>query len=137
MATRRKAPRQPGPPIPAALTRAYARYLRIALSLPATEESTSYGTPSIKVRSKILSRWRTEAEGALALRCDFPERKVLLQSRPEVFFLIDHYLNYPMVLVRLDKAGKDLLTDITLRAWRAVAPAKLVREYEQAPGPSR
>ena len=117
-------------PLPAAIEKGYARYLKIALALPGTEASTSYGTPSIKVRSKILSRWRTEAEGGLAIRCDFLDRQILLQTQPEVFFLTDHYLDYPMVLVRLDKATREVLVDVTERAWRLVAPEKLVRQRE-------
>jgi hypothetical protein len=62
-------------PLPAAIEQGYARYLKIALALPGAEVSTSYGTPSVKVRGKILSRWRTEAEGGLAIRCDFLDRE--------------------------------------------------------------
>ena len=87
----------------AALTRSYERYLKIALALPGAEASTSYGTPSVKIRGKILSRWRTETEGALAIRCDFLDRQILLQTQPDVFFLTDHYVNYPMVLMRMEE----------------------------------
>src|SRR5690242_9624117 len=45
----------------------YRRVLAIALALPGVEECTTYGTPGLKVKGKILSRLRTEAEGALAL----------------------------------------------------------------------
>jgi hypothetical protein len=117
-------------PLPAVIEKGYARYLKIALALPGAEASTSYGTPSIKVRGKILSRWRTEAEGGLAIRCDFLDRQILLQTQPDVFYLTDHYLDYPMVLVRLDKATREVLVDVAERAWRLVAPAKLVRERE-------
>ena len=117
-------------PLPAAIEKGYARYLKIALALPGTEASSSYGTPSIKVRGKILSRWRTEAEGGLAIRCDFLDRQILLQTQPEVFFLTDHYQDYPMVLVRLEKATRAVLMDVTERAWRLVAPTKVVRERE-------
>jgi hypothetical protein len=135
MAVRRKRAGPRRKPLPAVITKGYERYLKIALALPATEASTSYGTPSIKVRSKILSRWRTEAEGALALRCDFLDRQILMQALPEVFFLTDHYLNYPMILVRLDKVSKDVLVDVTERAWRMVAPGKLVKARDQASKP--
>jgi hypothetical protein len=111
---------------------AYSRYLKIALKLPGTEESTSYGTPSVKVKGKILSRLRTEAEGGLALVCDFVDREMLLQAEPDVFFLTDHYRNYPMILVHLDKIRSDALPDLVERAWRMRAPAKLVKEYDQA-----
>jgi hypothetical protein len=116
--------------LPAAIAKGYARYLKVALALPGAEASTSYGTPSVKIRGKILSRWRTEAEGGLAIRCDFLDRQILLQTQPEVFYLTDHYLDYPMVLVRLDKVTRAVLVDVAERAWRLVAPPKLVRERE-------
>jgi hypothetical protein len=121
----------------AAINRGYERYLKIALALPGAEDSTSYGTPSVKIRGKVLSRWRAEAEGALAIRCDFLDRQILLQSQPEVFFLTDHYLNYPMILVRLDRVSRDVLVDVTERAFRMVAPKKLVRERDGALVPAK
>jgi hypothetical protein len=111
-------------------TAAYGRYLKIALKLPGTEASTAYGTPSVKVKGKILSRLRTEAEGALALMCDFIDRGVLLQADPNVFFLTDHYRNYPMILVRLDRIRPDALPELVERAWRLRAPAKLIKEHD-------
>ena len=127
---KKRKPRNVRNPLPASIEKGYARYLKIALALPGAEVSTSYGTPSVKVRGKILSRWRTEAEGGLAIRCDFLDRQILLQTQPEVFFLTDHYLDYPMVLVRLEKATRNVLVDVTERGWRLVAPKKLVRERE-------
>lgn len=109
---------------------AYQKYLQIALKLPGAEASTSYRTPAVKIKGKLLSRLRTEAEGALALRCDFIDRQILLQADPDVFFMTDHYRDYPIVLVRLEKIGKNALTDIVRRAWRMIAPKKLVAEYE-------
>jgi hypothetical protein len=114
--------------MPAAIAKSYERYLKIALALPGAEASTSYGTPSVKVRGKIMSRWRTEAEGAVAIRCDFLDRQILLQAQSEVFFLTDHYVNYPMILMRIEKASRDVLMDVVERAWRLVAPDKLVKQ---------
>jgi hypothetical protein len=116
-----------------ALGRAYQRYLAIALRLPGTAESRSYGTPSIKVMGKLLSRWRTEAEGALAIRCGFLDRQILLQADPEAFFLTDHYRDYPMVLVRLECIDARALSDLTRRAWRLVAPKTLRGDDSDAP----
>jgi hypothetical protein len=77
-----------------------------------------------------MSRLRTEAEGALALVCDFIDRELLLQADPAVFFLTDHYLNYPMILIRLDKIRVKALPDLVERAWRMRAPAKLIKELD-------
>lgn len=122
---------KPSKVIPAASARAHERFLRIAMSFPGTELSTSYGTPSVKVRGKLMSRWRTEAEGALAIRCDFLDRQILLQAQPEVFFLIEHYRDYPMILMRLEKASRRVMLDVVGRAWRLLAPAKLIRERDE------
>jgi len=108
----------------------YQRVCEIARKLPGVEESTSYGTPSLNVKGRIMCRLRTEAEGALALRCDFLDRQILLQADPDVFFVTDHYLNYPMILIRLDKVRRTALPDLVRRAWRMVAPPKLVAEYD-------
>jgi hypothetical protein len=132
MGSRKKRLARDRQPIPAVIAKSYERYLKIALTLPGAEASTSYGTPSVKVRGKILSRWRTEAEGALAIRCDFLDRQILLQAQPEVFFLTNHYVNYPMILMRLEKSSRDVLMDVAERAWRLVAPDKLVKQREAA-----
>lgn len=121
-------------PVPAAIATAHERFLRIALSMPAAQTSTSYGTPAIKVRGKLMSRWRTEAEGALAIRCDFLDRQILLLAQPGVFFLTDHYRDHPWILMRLEKASKAVMTEAVERAWRLVAPAKLVRERDEPQG---
>ena len=108
----------------------YRRVCEIARKLPGVEESSSYGTPALKVKGRFLCRLRSEAEGALAIRCDFLDRQILLQADPGVFFVTDHYLNYPMVLVRLQKIRLSALPDLIERAWRMVAPAKLVAEHD-------
>jgi hypothetical protein len=112
-----------------AIARGYARYVKAAQRFPGVEESTAYGTPALKVKGKILSRWRTEAEGALALYCDFIDRQILLQADPEVFFLTDHYRDYPMVLVRLDKVRSAALPELIERAWRMRASKKLLQQF--------
>jgi hypothetical protein len=141
-ATRRKSPvrkRAGKAPVKAATQRSsgnkpssyYARYLKLVHKFPGMEESISYGTPSVKVKGKILSRLRTEAEGALALYCDFIDREMLLQAAPDVFFITDHYRNWPMVLIRLDKVRADALPDLIERAWRMRAPARLIAQYDK------
>jgi hypothetical protein len=132
MGSRKKRLTRDHPPMAAAIAKSYERYLKVALALPGTEASTSYGTPAVKVRGKILSRWRTEAEGALAIRCDFLDRQILLQAQPDVFFLTDHYLNYPMILMRIEKVSRDILMDVAERAWRLVAPDRLVKQRDAA-----
>ncbi|HEV2441020.1 MAG TPA: MmcQ/YjbR family DNA-binding protein [Steroidobacteraceae bacterium] len=123
--------------MPAAIATGYDRFLRIALAMPGAEASTSYGTPAVKVRGKLMSRWRTEAEGALAIRCDFLDRQILLLAQPDVFLLTDHYRDYPWILMRMEKASRTVMAEAVDRAWRLVAPAKLVKQRDEPASPEK
>ena len=125
-------------PSPAKETKASAaefkNLVKIAQRFPGVEVETSW-TPALKVKGKLMARLRTEAEGWLALRCEFVDREILLQAAPHVFHLTDHYVNYPAVLVDLTAIDADALADVVERAWRKVAPKKLVREWDEQHAP--
>ena len=85
-----------------------------------------------------MARLRTEAEGWLAIRCDFVDREILLQSAPHVFHLTPHYQNYPMILVDLAAIDKGALLEVLERGWRMVASKKVIRDFDEQhqPAPS-
>jgi len=113
----------------------YDEVRRIAHEFPGIEESTSYGTPALKVRGSLLLRLREDGE-TLALKTTFVDRDLLLQGDPDVYFLTDHYRNYPYVLVRLSHIRAGDLRDRIDEAWRRVAPKQVIAELEQKPSPS-
>lgn len=47
----------------------------------------------------------------------FEERAKLLASRPDVYYLTDHWAKYPGVLLRLSSIGRDELREILTGAW--------------------
>jgi len=103
---------------------------KIGTALPEVEVSTSYGTPALKVRKKLMCRMRTDPD-ALALRViDIGEREALLQGQPDVFFTTPHYDGYPYVLVRLEKVDPIELGELIEEAWRVRAPKRLVAGYD-------
>jgi hypothetical protein len=104
---------------------------KLAKRFPGVELGTSYGTPALKVKGKFMARLRTEAEGWLAIRCEFLLRDILLNARPDVFHLTDHYRDYPAILVDLKKITKGALLDILEQGWRMSASKKLLREYDE------
>jgi hypothetical protein len=104
----------------------------IARRWPGVEESTSYGTPALKVKGRLLARLKEDGE-SLVVRMGFPERTGLMESMPDVFYVTDHYLNYPAVLVRLPRVRKAVLAAVLGESWRQVAPAALKRSAG-APG---
>jgi hypothetical protein len=100
-----------------------------AQALPGIEDSTSYGTPALKVRGKLLARLHQSGE-CLVLRADLLDREILLQSDPQVFYITDHYRDYPWVLVRFSAVDAGTLPDLIERAWRLVAPKTLIAKYD-------
>jgi hypothetical protein len=125
-------------PPKSAIERRFAAAVKLAERFPGIEVETSYHTPGIKVNGKFMARLRTEAEGWLAIRCDFVDREILLQAAPHVFHLTPHYQNYPMILVDLAAIDNGALLEVLERGWRMVASKKVIRDFDERhpPAPS-
>ncbi len=103
--------------------------VRLARQLPGVEAATSYGTPALKVNSKLIARLREDGT-TLVLRVPFVVRDHLIATAPAAFFLTDHYRNYPWVLVRLGATSAKELQPLLTEAWRQVAPKKLIAQVD-------
>ena len=108
----------------------WQKAVQLAQMLPEVVEDRSYGTPALKVKGKLIARLRSEAEGGLAIRCDFVDRNMLVQADPETFYVTPHYENYPMVLVNLGNVRWDAMPALLEAAWRKVAPKKLISTFD-------
>lgn len=108
----------------------------IGCALPGVEVSTSYGTPALKVRGKLMARLRSEAEGGLVVMCGMDEKEALLASGDPAFFTIPHYDGYGSIVVDLAKVDRTHLAELLEDAWRAKAPKRLVSEHDDAQPPS-
>lgn len=106
---------------------------KIALGLSGVEEGTTYGSPAFKFRGKLLACLaihKSAEPDTLAISVDFEQRAALLAEDPDVYYLTDHYVNYPVVLVRLSRINPDALRDLLGMAWRfATRAARKKRAY--------
>jgi hypothetical protein len=96
----------------------------IALALPDVEESKIHGAPSLKLRGKLLTcpaLDKSVEPNTLAVRIDFDQRAELLAAQPSLYYVTDHYVNYPTVLVRLSRIDQKSLSDLLSMAWRFVS----------------
>ena len=109
---------------------------QIALTLPGAEEGTSYGTPACKVKGKLFARLHQDGE-SLVVGVDFEEREILMNAAPEKFYITDHYLNYPWMLVRLSAVRPDEIRDLLVQSWRRAAPRRLVTAFHGLDDESR
>lgn len=99
-----------------------------AAKLPGVEEAMSYGSPSLKVMGKFLTRVREP--DVLVVMCALEEKEFLMQNNPDVYYETDHYKGWPAVLIRLSKIGDDELKHRLEIAWRRQAPKKLLAAVE-------
>lgn len=100
---------------------------RIARDLPDVEESTIHGSPALKVRGKLLACipvHKSAEPDSLAVRIDFERRENLLMTAPHIYYLTDHYQNYPAVLVRLSRIDPRALRDLLQTSWQFVSSKK-------------
>jgi hypothetical protein len=119
----------------------------LALALPETVESTSYGMVAWKVRGKTFVwerplRKRDVADleglgqrvpdGELAgVRVPAVDKEAVLATVPAAFD-IPHFRGFPAVLVELDRIGLDELRELVTDGWVMQAPKRLAREYLDA-----
>jgi Uncharacterized protein conserved in bacteria len=96
----------------------------LAMKHPGVEDGTSYGTPALRVKGKFMARLKEDGQ-SVVFRVTFDERDLLMQTKPEVFYITDHYLGYPAVLMRLSEATAAEAADVVAMAWRFVAPKRL------------
>ena len=114
---------------------------QIALALPGVEESTMYGAPAVKLRKKLLACpaiHRSAEPNTLAVRIDFEQREELINEDPDVYYLKDHYVNYPVVLVRMSRINRDALRDLLEMSWSFATSnlkSKSVRRVRRPAGP--
>lgn len=59
------------------------------------------------------------------------EREVLLDEDPATFFVTPHYATAGGVIVRLSAVDPEHLEELLVDAWRAVAPKRVVKAYDQ------
>jgi hypothetical protein len=116
---------------------------RIALDLPGTDEGTSHGNRSWRVKEKgfvwerPLRRGDLEALGdaapdgpILGARVENEMAKeALIADDPGVFFTTPHFDGYPAILIQLENIGVEDLTEVIVEAWLARAPKRLAKEY--------
>src|SRR5687767_11860261 len=100
------------------------------LDLPGVAERTAHGVHSFTVRRRLFLRLKDGGE-TLVLRTDRFERDHLLATAPEAFFVDERIREHPWVFVRLGRAEPVQLRALVHDAWRRVAPARLVADFDR------
>jgi hypothetical protein len=102
---------------------------QIALAWPEVTDGTSYGTPALRVRKKMLARLKEDGDSLVMPGVPQDERDMLVERAPRVFYFTDHYRDYPMVLIRLSKAKRTDVEPLLRRHWRTLASKAALKQY--------
>jgi hypothetical protein len=96
---------------------------KIGLALPGVEDGTAYGNLALKAHGKLLAcvpTHRSAEPGSLVVKVDLEDRAELLAAAPDVYYVTEHYVGYPTVLVRLSRVNADVLRDLLGMAYKFV-----------------
>ena len=99
----------------------------LGMKLPGAEVGTAYGSPALLVNGQMfacLAVNKAVEPDTLGVRVPFDQRDDLLTEASDIYYLTDHYVDYPIVLVRLSRIGRDALGALLEMAHRFVATEK-------------
>ena len=100
---------------------------KIALAIPGSEEVLWFKKPAVFVYGQFLTKVH-DKEDAMTLRVSSMEmRDMMLEAEPELFYITDHYRNFPFVLARLKT-----LTPKVLKEMLVGRAAQLAETAEKA-----
>jgi len=95
----------------------------VAQEFPGVEVSTAWGAPVLKLRGKLMAGMainKSAEPGSLFFRVEFERRDELIEGAPEIYYVTDHYVNYPSVLVRWARIDRDTLKDLVGMSYRYI-----------------
>lgn len=93
-------------------------------ALPEVQVTTAWGQPALKVGGKMfacIASHRSAEPNTLVVMMDLADRDALIADDPDTYYLKEHYVHYPCVLVRLSRVHSDALRDLLAGAHRFVS----------------
>ena len=112
----------------------------IGRKLPEVEVTTTWGKPALKIDGKMfvcIASHKSAEPNTLVARMDIADRDALIEDEPDTYYLQEHYVDYPCVLVRLSRVRADALRDIVTGAYRYVNAMKSTSKRSSRRTPPR
>ena len=96
---------------------------QIALALPETEEGSLHSAPTVKVSGRLLAcpaLHKSAGANSIVVRVGMEQRAALLARHPDIYYVTDHYRNYPAVLAHLDRINRKALRELLEMGWQFI-----------------
>lgn len=102
---------------------------KIALGFPGVEERLWFNQPSVFLHNRFLTKVHDKEEAMTLMVASIEMRDVMLEADPKLFYITDHYKNYPMILARLKVLDSKMLKEILVaRAAQLAAMPPIKRK---------
>jgi hypothetical protein len=110
---------------------------KLGRALPEVVEESWYGTPALKVRSKGFCRLKENGQDVVFMLESVEEQEALIDARPALYFITEHYRGWASVLARLTVLDVAECRVRLERGWRLKAPRALVKAFDGQPAGKR
>ena len=98
--------------------------IAVGRTLPDVEVTTTWGASALKVRGRMFACVainKSAEPNSMVVRMDMAQRDLLLEEDPATYYVTDHYVDYPCVVVRLSRISPEALDDLIRGAHRFVS----------------
>jgi len=107
----------------------FARVRKVGLTVPGLEEGKAWNGPCLKANKKIaacMATHKSAEPGTLVVVVGEDARDELIEGDPDVYYVKDHYVPWPTVLVRLGLIDDVALRDLLMMSarYRSTTAAK-------------
>jgi hypothetical protein len=105
---------------------------KIALAIPGAEEVLWFRKPAVFLHGQFLTKVHDKEE-AMTFRVSSMEmRDMMLEAEPQLFYITDHYRNFPFILARLSTLTPKVLKEMLAgRAAQLAASADKVAKRKK------
>jgi hypothetical protein len=109
--------------------------MKIALGIPGSEQRLWFKQPSVFLHDQFLTKVHHKQEAMLLRVSSMEMRDMMLEAEPELFYITEHYRNFPFILVRLAALTPKLLKELLLgrAAQLAENKTKITRKKKTSP----
>jgi len=97
---------------------------KIALAVAGAEEVLWFNKPAVFLHGQFLTKVHDKEE-AMTFRVSSMEmREMMLEAEPRLFYITDHYRNFPFILARLSALTPKLLKELVVARAAQLAENK-------------
>ena len=105
---------------------------KLALSIPGSEERLWFHKPAVFIHDRFLTKVH-EKEEAMVLQVGSMEmRAMMLEAEPKLFYITDHYRNFPFVVARLNALTAKVLKEMLTGRAAQLAEMKPIKRRPKA-----